>query len=83
MKLLDLERADDGLTMWSIDFTRERGGPKWKYPKVQRWKSHGRQQAVHFRIGWRYTAYGIHLVHQHLSSEVDELKSDPKYSNGA
>lgn len=49
----------DGLTMWSVNVTRDHGGERSKWPRLSVWRG---SCGLHVRGGWRFTAWGLHLV---------------------
>jgi hypothetical protein len=59
----------EGLYWWSMSISRETSDPYWRYPKVQGWRSK-ETRGAHLRVGWRRTAWGIHVDKRHLANET-------------
>lgn len=59
------------LTIWDVSISRDRGGERWdrpriEWPKVYRYP-HSRREGM--RIGWRMTAWGLHVGRRYVSDE--------------
>jgi hypothetical protein len=50
----------DGTTVWSfnVHFVKDSGGDLWKYPRVE---GSVNKWGFMVRVGWRWTAYSIHV----------------------
>lgn len=64
------------LKHYSVAITKEVSEPFWPRLETQRWR---KADSWNFRIGWRYTALGLHLRRQTLSdTEMDQIAADAK-----
>lgn len=59
------------LTVWDISVSRDNGGERWKWPRIE-WPKryrHAFSTRVGMRVGWRMTAWGLHVGRTFVSDE--------------
>ena len=56
------------LTLWGVTVSRDRGGQRWRRPRVDGGRGRG-ELRWSIRIGWRWTAWGLHFSRMEVTRE--------------